>query len=90
MVGELIRAGRTARGIGQRQLAAMVGVTASFISQLENNRTSPPSELTMRKIADAIGTDADELLAASGRVPSDVQEILVSRPSLMKQIRAAL
>ncbi len=60
-IGNKIKKLRENRGIHLRTLAERVGVSPSFISQLENNKTSP-SLVTLKNIADALGTTVSFLI----------------------------
>ncbi|TKD14579.1 MAG: helix-turn-helix transcriptional regulator, partial [Mesorhizobium sp.] len=63
-VGERIKAIRTARRISLRQLADMIGTTASFISQLERN-LSGASASTLMRIAAALDLGINDLFEQS-------------------------
>jgi transcriptional regulator with XRE-family HTH domain len=52
-----------------RQFAKTLGVSASFISQLENGK-SQPSVATLYQICSALGVTVDELFAALGTSPT--------------------
>lgn len=54
----------------QRQLASEVGIDFTYLSKLENGRGEVPGEETVRRLASALGADAEELLALAGKVPS--------------------
>lgn len=51
--GNRIRARRQEMGLSLRELAEQVGLTASFLSQIERDLTSPSIE-SLRKISDAL------------------------------------
>jgi transcriptional regulator with XRE-family HTH domain len=53
-VGESIRAQRQARGLKLGELAAIVGISSSALSQIEHHRVHP-SVPTLRRIAQALG-----------------------------------
>ncbi len=61
-VGGALRRHRTARGLSLRKFARDLGVSASFISQLENGK-SQPSVATLFAICDALEVSVDELFA---------------------------
>jgi transcriptional regulator with XRE-family HTH domain len=80
-VGVLIRQERQRQGLSLRELARRVGVSASMLSQVENDRTRP-SVSTIYAIAAELGlsidallsgeaAQADPLAAAGGRVRAD-------------------
>lgn len=54
MLGHRLRDARLGRGLTLRETAAEVGVTASFLSQLELCRTQP-SLVTLRRLARVLG-----------------------------------
>ena len=78
--GALVRREREAREIGLREMAKMIGVSPTYLSKIERGEFDPPAEDKVRKIAEIIGCDADELLARAGRVSSDLSEIIKRRP----------
>lgn len=74
-----------------RGLAEEVGVSPSYLNDIEFGRRTPAPD----KIADlarALGLDADELLTAAGRVGTDDVQYLRSTPSaamLMRKVSGA-
>jgi transcriptional regulator with XRE-family HTH domain/quercetin dioxygenase-like cupin family protein len=64
-VGAQLRERRQAAGLSLRQFARILGVSASFISQLENGK-SQPSVATLYQICSALEVTVDELFAALG------------------------
>jgi len=67
MTGESLRALRTSRGWTLRQLAAAAGCSASFLSQIEQGKTSP-SLVSIKEICRALGlTIAEFLQLSAGR-----------------------
>lgn len=72
--GEKLRALRRASKVTQRELAHQVGVDFSYISKLENDRLPPPAADTLLSICEVLDVNPDELLALTGKLPSDIQE----------------
>jgi transcriptional regulator with XRE-family HTH domain len=58
--GSAIRRKRKAKGIGLRQLAALIPYDAGALSKVENNRAIAPSEI-LEKTAKILGVDVGEL-----------------------------
>lgn len=58
--GLKLRKLRKSRGITQKRLAAMLGVTEGTISKYESNLVMPPFE-AMRSLSKILGTSLDEL-----------------------------
>jgi len=78
--GALVRREREAKEIGLREMAKMIGVSPTYLSKVERDEFPPPVEDKVRKIAEIIGRDPDELLALAGRVASDLTDIIRERP----------
>lgn len=67
--GERIRARRQSLGLSLRDLAKRVGLTASFLSQIERDQASPSIE-SLRKISDALDVPIFFfLLESAGKSP---------------------
>lgn len=88
--GSFLRKLRRSRGLTQRELAKRVGVNYTYLSKVENDTPgfSSLSEETLHKMAKALEADPDEVIARSGKIPSDVRRILVDDFSLIKEIRS--
>ena len=86
--GERLRQLRHERQMNQRTLAARVGIDFTYLSKLENGRMAPPSADTIVKLAQALDTDADELLLLAGKVPEDIALIVTRSPALPAFLRA--
>jgi transcriptional regulator with XRE-family HTH domain len=68
----LIRRRRHERGLSQRRLAAEVGIDFTYLSKLENNQSGQsPGEDLIRRLADELDEDPEDLLAMAGKVPVD-------------------
>lgn len=66
-LGHRLRAARTAAGLSLREVARRLGVSASFVSQLENGK-SQPSVATLYSLAQLLGLSIDRLFDA----PDDI------------------
>lgn len=78
--GGFIRKEREAKEIGLRQMAKMIGVSPTYLSKVERDEFSPPTEEKVRAIAEIIECDVDQLLAMAGRVSADVTDIIKRHP----------
>jgi transcriptional regulator with XRE-family HTH domain len=88
--GALVRQEREAKEIGLREMAKKIGISPTYLSKIERGDFDPPAEDKVRRIAEIIGHDPDELLALAGRVASDLTEIIRRRPREMADfLRAA-
>jgi transcriptional regulator with XRE-family HTH domain/mannose-6-phosphate isomerase-like protein (cupin superfamily) len=87
-IGAQIRERRLAAGISQRGFARELGVSASFISQLENGK-SQPAVGTLYLICSALEITLDELFATSG-IPGAFDEApRAARDTNVRIIRSA-
>ena len=69
-----------------RQVAQRVGIEPAYLSKVERDEVAPPSEATIRRLAAELTEDADVLLALGGKVSSDLQEIIRTRPELFAEL----
>ncbi|HQU08278.1 MAG: DNA-binding protein [Parcubacteria group bacterium 21-54-25] len=60
-LGKNLKRIRTARGITQGDIVRTLGVSRSFVSNIENGKTNP-TLATIAKIARAVGVSTNELL----------------------------
>jgi HTH-type transcriptional regulator, competence development regulator len=81
--GMLVREKRTAKGFSLRKFAEMVGVSPTYLSQVEHSNCDPPTAERVRRMAEILGENADELTALAGRVPDDLPSILQKQPARM-------
>jgi transcriptional regulator with XRE-family HTH domain len=65
-----------------RQVAQRIGVEPAYLSKIERDEVSPPSEAKIRALAEDIGEDTDVMLAMAGKVSTDLLEIIRKRPRL--------
>lgn len=72
-LGKKIRDLRFRRGLTVQQLAELSGLSKGFISQVENERTSP-SLATLRDLARALNTSVAYLVVEDDAVPHIVRE----------------
>jgi HTH-type transcriptional regulator, competence development regulator len=85
--GEYIRQARerlrsTDRAMSVRQVARRVGIEPAYLSKIERGEQPPPSEATIRRIAEELKEDPDILLAMAGKVSVDLREAICRRPQL--------
>ncbi len=78
--GAYVRQERDRKELGLREMAKMIGVSPTYLSKIERDEFAPPAEDRVRKIAEILGSDVDELLALAGKVSSDLSEIIREHP----------
>ena len=81
--GAFVRREREAKEIGLREMAKKIGVSPTYLSKVERDEFTPPTEDKVRAIAQIIECDIDELLAMAGRMPSDLADIIKRNPHIV-------
>jgi len=66
-----------------RQFALAAGISATFLSKVETGEFNPPAPDKIKKMAELLGVDADELLALAGKVDPDLPKIIREQPKAM-------
>ncbi|NQT93598.1 MAG: helix-turn-helix transcriptional regulator [Lentisphaerae bacterium] len=83
--GEWVRRCRERKRRGDAEFSlnkfsARVGMSSTFLSDVERGRSDPPSEEKIRAIARELGEDPDDALGRAGRVASDLLSIVMDKP----------
>lgn len=79
-LGEVIRKARVAAGRSLRDFAKGLGITPSYESDIENDRRIP-SEEVLKKIAELLSLNYEELMALAGRFGEDAERYLRRHPT---------
>ncbi len=74
------------RSFSLRQVAGRAGIEPSYLSKVERGEEAPPSEKTIRALAEDLGEDSDLLLALAGKVSRDLQQAILRRPQLFARL----
>lgn len=74
---------RTDPAFSLRRFAQAVGVSATYLSKVENGESPPPSADKIKRMAALLGADADELLAQAGKVDPELPAIIRGMPRAM-------
>ncbi len=69
-----------------RRFAQAAGLSATFVSRMENGEARPPGAEKVKRMAHLLGANADELLALAGKVDPDLPEIIRQRPRAMADL----
>lgn len=96
--GEYLRIKRNKAKLTQEQLAAAIGKTGMYISNIEKGKNySPPKQSDLEALADKLELGEDERItffeaAAADRntLPKEMIEYINSCPSLRKLLRIAI
>jgi transcriptional regulator with XRE-family HTH domain len=81
--GQKIRELRKTKGLGQRAVAAEVGINFTYLSKIENDKVdfaAFPSEETIRKLGKVLEADVDGLLLMAEKIPDRIRKRVLERP----------
>ncbi len=81
--GERIRTLRMEMKITLRKFAAMIEVTPTYVSKIERGEAQPPAEDVIKRMANILQCDVDDLITLAGKVPSDLPAIIMKQPREM-------
>jgi len=80
---------REVKGISQRKLGEIVGLASGYVSRIERAEFKPPSEEKIVAMAEVLGANKDYLLSLSGKVSTDVLDVVKDDPEkLSKAVRS--
>jgi transcriptional regulator with XRE-family HTH domain len=74
---------RIERDITLRDFARQLGVTPTYVSQIEQDYCKPPKAYVVEKMAHILDQDVDEFLTLAGRLPEDLCEVIRNHPASM-------
>ena len=87
--GDRIRELRKAKGYSLRQLAPLVGVGFSYLSKVENDKLDfegTASESLIRRLADVLEADEEELLLLAHHVPKRIADRILEQPEVFRTL----
>jgi transcriptional regulator with XRE-family HTH domain len=84
--GELLREKRIEKGFSLRKFAELVGVSPTYLSQVEQGNVMPPTADRVKRMAELLGANSDEWIALAGRVPDDLPGIIQKQPTAMPEL----
>ena len=84
--GRLLREKRSARGFSLRKFAELVGVSPTYLSQVEQANVQPPTADRVKRMAEILEENPDEWSALAGRVPEDLPEIIQNQPTEIPEL----
>ncbi len=78
-LGEIVRDARLAKEKSLREIAKILDITPSYMSDIENDRRVP-SEDVLRKITRLLDLDFDQLMALAGRFGENADRYMKKQP----------
>lgn len=86
----LLRDARSRRGVCLRDLAAGVGVSASYLSRIESGEHARISGRTLDRLAQALQLPVDDVYRSAGRLPPDVERFVLENLPRVRRSMARL
>src|SRR3984893_8576741 len=84
--GRLLREKRVEKGFSLRKFAELVGVSPTYLSQVEQGNAQPPTADRVKRMAEILEDNPDEWIALAGRVPGDLSKIIQEQPTEMPEL----
>jgi transcriptional regulator with XRE-family HTH domain len=84
--GHALREKRLEKGHSLRKFAELVGVSPTYLSQVEQGNVDPPTAERVKRMAELLDENPDEWTALAGRVPEDLPEIIQKQPTEMPEL----
>lgn len=88
--GQVLREKRIAKGFSLRKFAGLVGVSPTYLSQVEQDNVDPPTADRVKKMAELLGENVDEWTALAGRLTEDLPDIIREEPTLVPDLLRAM
>jgi transcriptional regulator with XRE-family HTH domain len=79
-LGTVIRDARVKSDRSLREFAKLAGITPSYQSDIENDRRIPAEEV-LKKTADLLHLEFEDLMALAGRIGEDAERYLRRQPA---------
>ena len=84
--GTCLREKRTSKGYSLRKFAELVGVSATYLSQVEQEHVPTPTADRVRRIAELLNENTDKWIILAGRLPDDLASIIMQHPTQMPEL----
>jgi HTH-type transcriptional regulator, competence development regulator len=87
--GQVLREAREGK-FSLRKFAQMVGVSPTYLSQVEQGKVLPPTADRVKRMAEALGENVDEWTSLAGRITEDLPGIIQERPNEVPDLLRAV
>lgn len=88
--GQFLREKRVAKGYSLRKFAELVGVSPTYLSQVEQDNVDPPTADRVKRMAELVGESVDEWTALAGRLTEDLPGIIHEAPTAVPDLLRAV
>jgi transcriptional regulator with XRE-family HTH domain len=84
--GLLLRDKRLEKGFSLRKFAEAVGVSPTYLSQVELGNVQPPTADRVKRMAELLEKNPDDWIVLAGRLPEDLTEIIQKQPTEIQEL----
>jgi transcriptional regulator with XRE-family HTH domain len=88
--GHALRAKRIEKKFSLRKFAELVGVSPTYLSQVEQCNVMPPTADRVKRMAELLGENTDEWISLAGRVSDDISQIISEQPTEVPDLLRAV
>lgn len=88
--GQVLRDKRMEKGFSLRKFARLVGVSPTYLSQVEQMNVDPPTADRVKRMAELLEENVDEWTALAGRLTEDLPEIIHQEPTEVPDLLRAV
>ncbi len=85
--GSVIRARRTALGIGLNDLAQRLEISPAYWSRIERDQENPPRDELIERAAAMLGVQVDDLFVEAQRLPPDMRKNMAKVVQAYRRLR---
>jgi transcriptional regulator with XRE-family HTH domain len=89
--GKAIAMARKARGLSQKDLAAMImkedgagPISPQYLNDIEHDRRSPTSDYLILQFANVLGKDPGYLFVLAGKIPEEMRRTMASERQISR------
>lgn len=88
--GQVLREARVCKGISLRKFAEYVGVSPTYLSQVEQGNVDPPTADRVKRMAELLKANVDRWTALAGRLTEDLPSIIHEEPTEVPDLLRAV
>jgi transcriptional regulator with XRE-family HTH domain len=89
--GQAIAKARKAKGLSQKELAALIvkdegggSISPQYLNDIEHDRRRPTSDLLIKQFAKALDEDEGYLFVLAGKIPDDIRKKAKDRDKIVE------
>ncbi len=88
--GQVLREKRMEKGFSLRKFARLVGVSPTYLSQVEQMNVDPPTADRVKRMAELLEENVDHWTALAGRLTEDLPPIIHEEPTEVPDLLRAV